>query len=176
MMEAKPQERSAKEETGANSLAERFYYNDADCPFPNVPIHPGVSAVIFDAEQRILVLKRPRGGFWCLPGGRMDIGESAQECCLRETREATGLETEIVRLISVNTNPRSVVHYPDGNVHQSFVLCFEVRILGGALRSSEESEGFRWMRPDELDSIKLIPDSRINALDAWADQSSVFLR
>ena len=159
-----------------SSSVEKFYYDDLDCPAPNVPLHPGVSAVLFDAERRILILKRPRGGFWCLPGGRMDIGESAQECCLRETREETGLETEIVRLISVNTNPRSVVHYPDGNVHQSFVLCFEARIIGGALRSSEESESFRWMRRKEVDSTKIIPDSRINALDAWADQEAAFMR
>lgn len=155
---------------------EQFYYEDAEAPAPNVPLHPGVSAVLFDSEEQILILKRPRGGFWCLPGGRMDIGESAQQCCIRETREETGLETEIVRLISVNTNPRSVVHYPDGNVHQSFVICFEARIIGGALKQSSESEAFRWMSREEVETANLIPDSRINALDAWAHQQAACIR
>jgi ADP-ribose pyrophosphatase YjhB (NUDIX family) len=163
-------------DTDFPSDVERFYYNNAACPAPNVPIHPGASAVIFDAERRILILKRPRGGFWCLPGGRMDIGESAQDCCIRETQEETGLETEIVRLISVNTNPRSVVHYPDGNVHQSYLLCFEARIVGGELKSSGESESFRWMSHGEIDDINLIPDSYVNALDAWSHQDAAFIR
>jgi len=108
---------------------ERFYYDDP--PAPNVPLTPGVSAVIFDAQRRILFMKRTLGDYWSLPGGRLDLGESAPECCVRETFEETGLETWIVRLIAANTNARSIVHYPDGNVHQSFVLCFEVEIIGG---------------------------------------------
>ena len=158
------------------SVIERFYYEDASAPAPNVALHPGVSAVIFDEQERILILKRPRGGYWCLPGGRMDIGESAPQCCVRETLEETGLQTEIVRLISVNTNPRSVVQYPDGNVHQSFVLCFEARVLGGDLKAGDESEAFYWMARNEIEIIKLIPDSRFNALDAWAHQGAAFVR
>ncbi len=91
---------------------ERFYYDDADCPAPNKPLHPGVSAVIFDSADRVLFMKRSRSDHWCLPGGRMEMHELAQECCIRETLEETGFETEIVRLVSINTNPRSVVHYP----------------------------------------------------------------
>lgn len=155
---------------------ERFYYDEPETPAPNVPLSPGVSAVIFDAERRILFLKRAHGDYWCLPGGRLDLGESAQDCCIRETFEETGLQTRIVRLISVNTNPRSVVHYPDGNVHQSFVLCFEAEILGGELAEGQESRGFRWCSQEELDPLRLIPDSRLNALDAWAGQEAAFIR
>ena len=154
---------------------ERFYYEE-DSPVPNVALHPGVSAVIFDAQQRVLIMKRPRGGFWCLPGGRMELNESAQECCIRETWEETGLRTQIIRLISVNTNPRSVVHYPDGNIHQSFVLCFEAHILEGTLQSSSESETFHWLHQSEISNFDLIPDSRLNILDAWAYQEAAFIR
>jgi 8-oxo-dGTP pyrophosphatase MutT (NUDIX family) len=132
--------------------------------------------VIFDAERRILFLKRKHGDFWCLPGGRIDADESAQECCVRETFEETGLHTRIVRLISSNTSPRSVVHYPDGNVHRSFVLCFEAEIIGGALRESAESEAFRWLAQEEINTLSLIPDSRQNALDAWANRLEAFVR
>lgn len=155
---------------------ERFYYGEPDTPKPNMPLSPGVSAVIFDEQRRILFMKRTRGDYWSLPGGRMDIGESAQDCCVRETEEETGLETRIARLISVNTNPGSVVHYPDGNVHQSFVLCFEAEVTGGELKSGHESEGFRWCNREEMDELKLIPDSRFNALDAWANQPAAFIR
>ena len=99
---------------------EIFYDGEPGDPRPNVPLSPGVAAVIFDADRRVLILKRSRGIYWSLPGGRLDIGESAHACCMRETLEETGLQTRIVRLISANTDPRRVVHYPDGNVHQSF--------------------------------------------------------
>ena len=155
---------------------EQFYFCDPNAPAPNVPLHPGVSAVIFDEHKRILFMKRTRGDWWCLPGGRMDLDESAQDCCIRETLEETGLQTRIIRLVSVNTHPQSVVHYPDGNVHRSFVLCFEAEVIGGALQESEESRGFLWLSENELDTLKLIPDSRVNARDAWANQPHAIIR
>jgi ADP-ribose pyrophosphatase YjhB (NUDIX family) len=159
-----------------SAAVERFYFGEPDTPRPNVPLSPGVSAVLFDAERRILSMKRTRGDCWRLPGGRIDIGESAQACCMREMREETGLKTRITGLVVSNTDPRSVVSYPDGNVHQSFVLCFEVERIAGELCVGEESEGFRWCDRSEIDTIKLIPDSRMNAIDAWAAGESAFIR
>jgi ADP-ribose pyrophosphatase YjhB (NUDIX family) len=155
---------------------ERFFFGEPDTPIPNKPISPGVAAVIFDSERRILIMKRTRSDYWSLPGGRMDIGESAQECCIRETFEETGLETRIVRLIALNTDSKRVVHYPDGNVFQSFVICFEAEIVSGDLKESHESEGFRWLAQGELEEVKLIPDSLQNALDAWDRQEAAFIR
>ncbi len=155
---------------------EIFYDGEPDTPRPNVPLSPGVAAVIFDTQRRVLILKRSQGLYWCLPGGRLDIGESAQDCCVRETLEETGLHTRIVRLIAANTDPRRVVYYPDGNVHQSFVLCFEAEITGGQLTASLESEAFQWIGPEDLGRYALIPDSRINLLDAWANQPAAFIR
>lgn len=156
--------------------AERCFYEDPNAPAPNVPLSPGVSAVIFDAGRRVLFIKRTRGDYWSLPGGRMDLGESAQDCCIRETLEETGLLTRIVRLISVNTNPRCIIAYPDGNVHQSFVLCFEAEVIGGQLKAGAEAEGFRWCGPEEIVDLNLMPDSRLNVLDAWVNQEAAFIR
>lgn len=155
---------------------EEFYYDDPAAPDANVPIHPGVSAVIFDERGRILFMKRTRGDYWCLPGGRIDMDESAQECCIRETFEETGLLTRIVRLVSVNSHPRSIVSYPDGRIHRSFTLCYEAEIVGGTLRESAESEGFRWCSPEEVLELRLIPDSRLNVEDALRRQQGTVLR
>jgi ADP-ribose pyrophosphatase YjhB (NUDIX family) len=156
--------------------AERFFFGEPETPAPNKPISPGVAAVIFDADRRILIMKRTRSDYWSLPGGRLDLGESAQDCCIRETFEETGLETRIVRLIALNTDPRRVVHYPDGNIFQSFVICFEAEIIGGELKESHESEAFRWLSHDEIHNARLIPDSLQNALDAWEQQEAAFIR
>lgn len=160
----------------AHDGVERFYYEEPDMPRPNVPLSPGVSAVIFDSSRRILFMKRTRGDYWSLPGGRMDIGESAQACCVRETLEETGLRTRIVRLIAINTNPHSIVAYPDGNVHRSFVICFEAEVIGGELKPGSEAERFQWCEPNEIEALNLIPDSYLNARDAWAHREAAFIR
>jgi 8-oxo-dGTP pyrophosphatase MutT (NUDIX family) len=155
---------------------ERFYYDAPDAPAPNVPLRPGVAAILFDDPDRILITKRTRGPYWCIPGGRMDLGESAQGCCERETEEETGLRVRVKRLIGLYTNPRSICSYPDGNVHQSYIALFECEIIGGALRESAETSRFHWMRRNELDDFLLLPDSRLCCLDAWARQEAAFIR
>jgi ADP-ribose pyrophosphatase YjhB (NUDIX family) len=155
---------------------ERFYYDDPTAPAPNCPLKPGVAAVLFDGQDRILITKRTKGPYWSLPGGRQDTGESAQECCIRETREETGLETRVLRLIGLYTNARSIAAYPDGNIHQSYVALFECELTGGELTESDETRRFHWLSREELDRFELIPDSRINILDAWTRQEAAFIR
>ena len=60
---------------------------------------PSSSAVIFDPTRtKLLLTRRTDNGQWCLPGGAMDLGESALECCPREALEETGLVVNVVRL------------------------------------------------------------------------------
>lgn len=158
------------------SAEERFYYDDPGAPAPNVPLKPGVAAILFDDQRRILILKRTRGPYWSIPGGRQEVGESAQECCVRETREETGLETRVVRLIGLYTNPRSICAYPDGNVHQSYIALFECEVMGGTLAGGEESSRFHWLGPEEMDDFLLLPDTVLCIRDAWAGQEAAFVR
>ena len=52
---------------------------------------PSCGAVIFDpTRQSVLLTRRADNGRWCLPGGAMDPGESAAECCAREVLEERG--------------------------------------------------------------------------------------
>ncbi len=155
---------------------ERFYYDDPDAPKPNVPLQPGVAAILFDDQDRILILKRTKGPYWCIPGGRMEIGESAQECCIRETEEETGLKIVVKKLIGLYTNPRSICSYPDGNVHQSFIALFLCEIIGGWLRESEETTRFHWMSREELDRYPLLPDNVLCCKDAWEHRDEAFIR
>ena len=157
-------------------VEEVFYFNNPAAPPPNVPLKPGVASIIFDPEDRILIFKRTRGPYWCIPGGRQDVGESAQECSVRETLEETGLTTKIVRLIGLYTNPNSICAYPDGNVHQSYIALFECKIVSGELTSSEESHQFHWMNQSEMDTYQLLPDNVLCCKDAWERKVEAFIR
>lgn len=60
---------------------------------------PCVGAVICDASERILLIRRgnpPAQGRWSLPGGRIESGETAEAAIVREVREETGLRVRVL--------------------------------------------------------------------------------
>ena len=61
---------------------------------------PCVGAVVFDCAGRLLLVQRanpPAQGTWSLPGGRLEVGESAEQGVVREVREETGLRVRVSR-------------------------------------------------------------------------------
>jgi 8-oxo-dGTP diphosphatase len=79
-----------------------------------VPV-PAVGVVCIRGDEVLLIRrgKPPRQGEWSLPGGRIEPGERAIDAALRELREETGVEAEIVGLIDVVDGlfPEAVMHY-----------------------------------------------------------------
>jgi ADP-ribose pyrophosphatase YjhB (NUDIX family) len=121
--------------------------------FGGIPdaIRPGACAIIRDARGWILFGQRSDNGFWALPGGGLDLGESYAECCQREVREETGLEVEILRLVGIYSNPiENVIRYPDGRANQSASAVFECRVIGGELQLDHESLKLEWFDPNNL--------------------------
>jgi ADP-ribose pyrophosphatase YjhB (NUDIX family) len=81
------------------------------CPNCGVPIYenpvPATCLVTVDADERLLLVKRsvePKKGYWCLPGGFMELRETPEAAGLRELSEETGLAGRIDRLLGVVTN------------------------------------------------------------------------
>ena len=116
----------------------------------------GCSAVIFDeAHQKVLLTRRADNGLWCVPGGKMEAGESAEECCQREVFEETGLQIRPTRLIGVYSNRDQLVIYPDGNKVHIVVLSFEAEIVSGAPGLSEETTEVGYFSLDEIKSMPM---------------------
>jgi len=89
----------------------------------------------FDANK-ILLIKRntiPFKGYWALPGGRMDLGETIEQTIVREVKEETGLDVAIVRKIGeyVEKGVKDEVEY------EYYPTCFLVKPVGGDLRKQE---------------------------------------
>jgi ADP-ribose pyrophosphatase YjhB (NUDIX family) len=86
----------------------------------------------------------------------MDIGETIAEAGVRETREETGIECEIVRLVGVYTNPRHVMLYTsNGEVRQECSMVFAARPVSGEPTTSSESREVRWVDPAEVDQLRM---------------------
>ena len=99
----------------------------------------GVHAVVFDKENRILLVHRRDMDLWDLPGGGMDDGEIPTEAAIRETKEETGLDVEVERLFIIATAPENLLGFT-----------FYCRVIGGAVVTTDESDDVRYFRLDEL--------------------------
>jgi ADP-ribose pyrophosphatase YjhB (NUDIX family) len=89
----------------------------------------GVNVAIIQ-EQKILLTKRRDFEVWCLPGGGVDDGESIGQAAQRETREETGLEVNLERLVGIYSRPG----WLEGGLH---VVVFTAVITGGKLHLQE---------------------------------------
>jgi len=71
------------------------------------PMASSDSVVIHNSE--ILLVKRaakPFKGFWTLPGGLMDSGETIEHTAVREVLEETGAKVKIMRMVGVYSGPK----------------------------------------------------------------------
>lgn len=120
-------------------------------PAPGEVRRASADAVVFDERSRVLLQRRAESGIWCLPGGSIEVGESAAASVTREVREESGLIVEPVKLIGVYSEPLITTHrYPDGNLVHYVSLLFECRLVGGQLRDTEESSAVAWFDPNDL--------------------------
>ena len=133
-----------------------------------------VNCAILDEEGRILLVKRKDNGLWALPGGFMERGERVREAVLREVREETGLEVEIVRMTGVYSDPADALYGRLGPEYQVVVLVFRGRVIGGEFEENEETYGFRYFEVDALPP--LVESHRQRILDAMQGAADVFIR
>lgn len=96
-------------------------------------------------EGKILLTKRNDFHVWCLPGGRVEEDESVAEAAIRETKEESGIDVELTRLIGVYSRLGGI---PDVNVH---AVLYEAKPIGGELRIQPgETLEVRYFPADEL--------------------------
>ena len=141
-------------------MARTDHFNDPNAPKPNSVV-PSTTAVVTDSEGRIVLVHRKDNGLWALPGGGMELGESIEDCAVREVREETGLHVRITGLVGVYTNPNHVIEYSDGEVRQQFSLCFTTELLGGALAYDTESTAIAWVDPQRIPELDMHPSMRL---------------
>lgn len=121
-----------------------------------------VDAVIPYRGGIVLVRRKndPFRGYYALPGGVVEYGESVEEAVVREVREETGLECTVDRLIGVYSDPG---RDPRGH----FVsVCFLVRVIGGELRADSDADEVKVFKLSELpelafDHSKMVDDARV---------------
>ena len=94
------------------------------------------TAIIPFPSDKILLIKRrtvPFKGYWALPGGRVDPGETVEQTILREVKEETGLDVAIVSKLG-DYHEQGV---QDGVAYDYYPACFLVKVVGGEIKKQE---------------------------------------
>jgi 8-oxo-dGTP diphosphatase len=94
------------------------------------------TAIIPYPNGKILLIKRntrPFVGYWALPGGRMDPGETLAQTVIREVKEETGLEVKILYVVGeyVEKGIKDDIDY------EYYPTCFVVQPIGGELKKQD---------------------------------------
>lgn len=113
--------------------------------------------VVCMRDGQVLLIRRgtpPLTGEWSLPGGRIEPGERAREAALRELREETGVEAELIGLIDVVD---AIVENREGSlITRHFVLCdFAARWVSGEPVAGDDAAEAAFLPLDQIGSLKL---------------------
>jgi 8-oxo-dGTP diphosphatase len=94
-----------------------------------------VDAVIFKDGEYVLIRRKnpPYEGQWALPGGFVDIGETVEAAAVREAREETGLDIELLALLNVYSDPAR-----DPRGHTVSVV-YIARAVSGELQGADDA-------------------------------------
>jgi 8-oxo-dGTP diphosphatase len=121
---------------------------------------PNAASVAIVREGKVLLIKRayaPYQHLWTLPGGRLEPGESIEQCAIREVLEELNLTIR---------NPRPVMEQSLGREGTYRLAIFVTKDFSGVLRASDEIEDHKWIDPSAL--IALRTTSRLDDVLAKA--------
>ena len=121
---------------------------------------PNAASVAIVREGKVLLIKRafaPYQHLWTLPGGRIEPGETIEQCAIREIREEVSLTIR---------NPRPVMVQALGKDQAFLLAVFATRDFSGQLRASDEVSDHQWVDPSAI--IALRTTSRLDDVLARA--------
>jgi mutator protein MutT len=115
----------------------------------------GVSGIVFNNQKQVLMIQRnqpPAMGFWSIPGGKLEPGESLAEACQREIKEETGLETNVNNIVAIVERRIEGFHYVI--IDYLALLIDEENIF--PIAQSDVAEA-RWLSLEHLADYNLVP-------------------
>ena len=114
-----------------------------------------VTAAIIRQDGKLLICQRSAdkncGLLWEFPGGKIENGETGEECIVRECQEELGITIQVERELTDIT-----YEYPDRIVHLHFYLC---EIAEGNLKKKEHN-AFAWIILEDIEQYEFCPADR----------------
>jgi len=114
-----------------------------------------VIAAVIERGGKVLIARRKKGdrfeGRWEFPGGKIEAGESPEECLRRELREEMGVEVEAGEFlcsVPLETSGISIE-----------LVAFRASLLAGDVRCHDHDE-IRWVEPERIGDFDLAEADR----------------
>lgn len=109
-----------------------------------------VSGIIQDDKENILLVNTYWRG-WEYPGGQVENGENLIDALVREIREESGVEVEVVSLIGIYSNTQEKINQRTGDkITTKVILDFSCTYKGGELCTSDETSKVMWVNKNEV--------------------------
>lgn len=130
------------------------------------PEHPllGIGAIIFE-DDRILMVERagnPLKGYWSLPGGLVETGETLETAVKREILEETGLQVEPQQMFELFER---IMRDAQGQAEYHYVLLdYLCKVVGGTLQAGDDVSRAEWVRREDLPSL-LITEGTLDVIE-----------
>lgn len=143
--------------------------NTADLDVGPAPLTRDFTATTFVVyEERTLLLLHRKLGQWFPPGGHIDPHELPDQAAIREVREESGLEVELLARgdmlgrVRVLPQPYCILLEDISSNHQHIDLIYFARVCGGSLAHAErEAHAARWFTWEALGDPEIAEDIRI---------------
>jgi len=96
------------------------------------------AGILVNNQQQVLLNLRTDTHNWSLPGGYLEYGETFAKACVREYKEDSGIDVEVIDRIDIFDQGETV--YPNGDITQTISALFLVKAVGGHTLTSATDE------------------------------------
>lgn len=136
--------------------ARREYFGGPHTPRAQA-IRPAVFAVVRNQHGQVLLVQRADTGRWELPGGWIEVGESARAALVREVAEEAGIAIEATAVAGVYSDPGQVIAYANGPIYQQFAVCFHATASTDQQPQpdNKETAAATWFDPEATDQLRM---------------------